>query len=87
MTKLSVSFQTLGVVLRDVITGSNSLWVIAESLDAIFDSFADGPLVNVAIETVELLGALQQLKPVLKGRVSVVSPKPYLFVISRVKIF
>ena len=64
-----LSFQTLGTVFRDIIVNQNSLWVISEALDAIFDTFADGPLVNTAADSIDLLMNLQQLVPVLKSRV------------------
>ena len=44
--------------------------MICEALDAIFDTFADGPLVNTAADSIGLLANLQQLVPVLKSRVS-----------------
>ena len=65
------SFQSLGTVLRDIVIGQHSLWVICEALDAIFDTFADGPLVNTAAGSIGLLTTLQQLAPVLKTRVSI----------------
>ena len=49
--------------------GQYSLWVICEALDAIFDIFADGPLVNAAADSIGLMINLQQLVPVLKARV------------------
>ena len=49
--------------------GQYSLWVICEALDAIFDTFADGPLVNAAADSIGLMINLQQLVPVLKARV------------------
>ena len=64
------SFQCLGTIFRDVVIGQYSLWVICEALDAIFDTFADGPLVNTAAVTVGLFANLQQLVPVLRSRVS-----------------
>jgi len=42
---------------------------MAEALDAVFDTFADGPLVNSVMCAIGLLTALQQLVPVLKARV------------------
>ena len=49
--------------------GQYSLWVICEALDAIFDTFADGPLVNAAADSIGLMINRQQLVPVLKARV------------------
>ena len=49
--------------------GQYSLWVICEAMDAIFDTFADGPLVNAAADSIGLMNNLQQLVPVLKARV------------------
>ena len=49
--------------------GQYSLWVICEALDAIFDTFADGPLVNAAADSIGVMINLQQLVPVLKARV------------------
>ena len=49
--------------------GQYSLWVICEALDAISDTFADGPLVNAAADSIGLMINLQQLVPVLKARV------------------
>ena len=65
------SFQSLGTVFRDIVVSQHSLWVICEALDAIFDTFADGPLVNAAADSIGLLVNLQQLAAVLKSRVSV----------------
>ncbi|XP_031565135.1 HEAT repeat-containing protein 3-like [Actinia tenebrosa] len=61
--------QSLGVVLRDIITSQTSLWIICEALDAIFDTFADGPRVNSVLCSIGLLTTLQQLVPVLKIRI------------------
>ncbi|KAK3707980.1 hypothetical protein QZH41_010746, partial [Actinostola sp. cb2023] len=63
--------KSLGIVLRDIITGETSLWIISEALDAVFDTFADGPLVNAVMCSIGLLTTLQQLVPVLKARVSI----------------
>ena len=63
-------FQRLGTVFRDIVISEGKLWVICEALDAIFDTFADGPLVNTAADSIGLLANLQQLVPVLKSRVS-----------------
>ena len=59
-------------MLRDVIVSNESLWVIAEALDAIFDVFADSPVADVASGNIELLAHLQKTVPVLKSRVSTV---------------
>ncbi|KAM7444782.1 hypothetical protein ABFA07_006579 [Porites harrisoni] len=61
--------KSLGTVFRDIVVGQYSLWVICEALDAIFDTFADGPLVNAAADSIGLMINLQQLVPVLKARV------------------
>ncbi|EDO30447.1 predicted protein [Nematostella vectensis] len=61
--------KSLGVVLRDIAVSPSSLWVVAEALDAIFDTFADGPLVTSIASSIHLLVTLQQLVPVLKSRV------------------
>lgn len=66
---LLLSFQSLGVVFRDIIVGDHSLWLISEALDAVFDTFADGPLVNSAADSVGLMPNLVELVPVLKSRV------------------
>ena len=66
---LLLSFQSLGVVFRDIIVGDHSLWLISEALDAVFDTFADGPLVNTAADSVGLMPNLVELVPVLKSRV------------------
>lgn len=57
-------------MLRDVVMSSESLWVIAEALDAIFDVFADSPIADVAADNIELLAHLEKVVPVLKSRVS-----------------
>ena len=62
-------------MLRDVVVSNESLWVIAEALDAIFDVFADSPIADVASGNIELLAHLQKTVPVLKSRVS----KVYIF--------
>jgi hypothetical protein len=49
---------------------SESLGVIAEALDAIFDVFADSPVADVASGNIELLAHLEKVVPVLKSRVS-----------------
>lgn len=61
--------KCLGTIFRDIVIGQYSLWVICEALDAIFDTFADGPLVNTAAVTVGLFANLQQLVPVLRSRI------------------
>ncbi|XP_028410039.1 HEAT repeat-containing protein 3-like isoform X2 [Dendronephthya gigantea] len=61
--------QCIGIVLRDVVTSGESLWVIAEALDAIFDLFADNPTADVAAENIGLLTHLEKVVPVLKSRV------------------
>ncbi|KXJ13577.1 HEAT repeat-containing protein 3 [Exaiptasia diaphana] len=61
--------KSLGLVLRDIITSQTSLWIISEALDAVFDTFADGPLVNSVMCSIGLLTTLQQLVPILKARV------------------
>jgi hypothetical protein len=48
---------------------SESLGVIAEALDAIFDVFADSPVADVASGNIELLAHLEKVVPVLKSRV------------------
>lgn len=63
-------FQCLGTVLLDIANSQFSLWVICEALDAIFDTFADGPLVNAVADSIGLLVNLQQLVQVLRSRVS-----------------
>ena len=59
------------MVLRDIAAGQHSLWLVGEALDAIFDTFADGPLVNVAAASIGLMENLQNLASVLKTRVCV----------------
>ena len=61
--------QGIGTVLRDVVMGSGSLWVIAEALDAIFDVFADSSVADVAAGNIELLVHLEKVVPALKSRV------------------
>lgn len=61
--------KSLGIVFRDIIVGDHSLWLISEALDAVFDTFADGPLVNTAADSVGLMANLVQLVPVLKSRI------------------
>lgn len=61
--------KSLGIVFRDIIVGNHSLWLISEALDAVFDTFADGPLVNTAADSVGLMANLVQLVPVLKSRI------------------
>lgn len=56
-------------MFRDIIVGDHSLWLISEALDAVFDTFADGPLVNTAADSVGLMPNLVELVPVLKSRV------------------
>lgn len=60
--------KCLGTVFLDIANGQFSLWVICEALDAIFDTFADGPLVNAVADSIGLLVNLQQLVQVLKSR-------------------
>lgn len=60
--------KCLGTVFLDIANGQFSLWVICEALDAIFDTFADGPLVNAVADSIGLLVNLQQLVQVLRSR-------------------
>lgn len=53
-----------------MIINNESLWVIAEALDAIFDVFADSPVADVVAENIGLLAHLEKISPVLKSRVS-----------------
>lgn len=57
-------------MLRDAVTNDESLWVIAEALDAIFDLFADNPTADVAAGNIGLLIHLEKIVPALKSRVS-----------------
>jgi len=60
--------KCLGTVFLDIANGQFSLWVICEALDAIFDTFADGPLVSAVADSIGLLVNLQQLVQVLRSR-------------------
>lgn len=60
--------KCLGTVFLDIANGQFSLWVTCEALDAIFDTFADGPLVNAVADSIGLLVNLQQLVQVLRSR-------------------
>ena len=62
--------KCIGTVLRDVVISSESLWVIAEALDAIFDIFADSPAADIAASNIGLLPHLEKSVSVLKLRVS-----------------
>lgn len=61
--------QCIGTVLRDVVVSGESLWVIAEALDAIYDIFADSPSADIAASNIALLSHLERTVSVLKSRV------------------
>ena len=61
--------QGIGVFLLEVACKDGELWVVAESLDALFDVFAEDH-VDVVAKEIELLQKLRSLVPVLKTKVS-----------------
>ncbi|KAK2556872.1 HEAT repeat-containing protein 3 [Acropora cervicornis] len=68
LRRLNTLMKCLGTVFLDIANGQFSLWVICEALDAIFDTFADGPLVSAVADSIGLLVNLQQLVQVLRSR-------------------
>ncbi|XP_077982591.1 HEAT repeat-containing protein 3-like [Glandiceps talaboti] len=59
----------IGNHLLDIISKDSELWVIAEALDAVFDTFGDGQSAdNVAVQ-ICLAGKLKQMLPVLKSKI------------------
>lgn len=62
--------QCIGTVLRDVVISEESLWVIAEALDAIFDIFADSSTADTVASNINLMALLEKSVHVLKARVS-----------------
>ncbi|XP_046843216.1 HEAT repeat-containing protein 3-like [Xenia sp. Carnegie-2017] len=63
------TLQSIGIVLRDVLTSNESLLVIAEALDAIFEVFADSSLADDIATNIKLLSTLEKIVPALKSRV------------------
>ncbi|XP_033625911.1 HEAT repeat-containing protein 3-like [Asterias rubens] len=58
----------VGTQLSTVAMKDNSLWVTAEALDAIFDSFGDGEVADAVAVKIGLVSKLKQIVPQLKSR-------------------
>ncbi|KAJ8041848.1 HEAT repeat-containing protein 3 [Holothuria leucospilota] len=58
----------VGERLVEVATKDPSLWVVAEALDAIFDTFGDGQMADVVAERIELVPKLKTIAPKLKSK-------------------
>lgn len=74
-----VLFQAVGERLVEVATRDPSLWVVAEALDAIFDTFGDGQMADVVADRLELVAKLKVIAPKLKAKVG----NDYIIVFSR----
>lgn len=68
---LSHSFQIIGKFLLDAAAGDPELWVIAESLDCIFDVFGEDDTDKVAHD-IGLVDKLRGLAPSLKNKASAI---------------
>ncbi|KAM9062815.1 HEAT repeat-containing protein 3 isoform X1 [Sarcophilus harrisii] len=60
------TLKTIGKFLLEVATKDSSLVVTGETLDAIFDVFADGKEAEKAAVEIKLLSALKEFQPVFK---------------------
>nr|XP_020840799.1 HEAT repeat-containing protein 3 isoform X4 [Phascolarctos cinereus] len=60
------TLKTIGKFLLEVATKDSSLVVAGETLDAIFDVFADGKEAEKAAVEIKLLSALKEFQPVFK---------------------
>ncbi|PIK50047.1 putative HEAT repeat-containing protein 3 [Apostichopus japonicus] len=60
--------QAVGERLVEVATRDPSLWVVAEALDAIFDTFGDGQMADVVADRLELVAKLKVIAPKLKAK-------------------
>ncbi|XP_033105154.1 HEAT repeat-containing protein 3-like [Anneissia japonica] len=58
----------VGIQLIDIATKDPSIWVIAEALDAIFDTFGDGKTADVVAERINLVVKLRNMVPQLKSK-------------------
>ena len=58
----------------DTCTKENEVWVIAESLDAIMDIFAEDET-DILAEDINLVEKLQTVVPILKNKVSKMNEK------------
>lgn len=64
-------YQSIGVVLMEVATSSQQLWLVAEALDSVMDVFAED-YNNVHIKDLGIIPTLQSILPQLKSMVSVI---------------
>ncbi|XP_071958717.1 HEAT repeat-containing protein 3-like [Antedon mediterranea] len=58
----------IGIQLIDIATKDPSVWVIAEALDAIFDTFGDGKTADIVAENINLVAKLKNMLPQLKSK-------------------
>ncbi|XP_001371296.2 HEAT repeat-containing protein 3 isoform X1 [Monodelphis domestica] len=63
------TLKTIGRFLLEVATKDSSLVVAGETLDAIFDVFADGKEAEKAAVEIKLLSALKEFQPVFKTKI------------------
>lgn len=60
--------QAIGERLLEVAMKDPSLWVVAESLDAIFDTFGDGQMADIIADRIDLVAKLKAIVPKLKAK-------------------
>ena len=60
--------ENIGRFLLDISRKDDTVWIVAEALDAIFDVFAEDHI-NQIIQDLNMLQILSQLAPILKAKV------------------
>lgn len=61
-------FQDIGVFLLEVVCKDSDLWVVAESLDSIFDVFGEDHI-DPVVKEIGLVEKLKMIAPSLKAKV------------------
>nr|XP_006818260.1 PREDICTED: HEAT repeat-containing protein 3-like [Saccoglossus kowalevskii] len=64
-----VLLTVIGNHLLDVASKDAVLWVIAEALDAVFDTFGDGKSADTVAVQISLVNKLKQMVPSLKTKI------------------
>ena len=62
-------FQDIGVFLLEIVCKDTDLWVVAESLDSIFDVFGEDHI-DPVVKEIELVQKLKMITPTLKSKVT-----------------